>query len=206
MRRQRRTDPRSGDARGAAVTRKPVDAAIRDLAARQHGVLTRAQLLELGFAPGAVDRSLKAGRLQTLQRGVYVLGPVLPPLAREMAAVMSCGHLAVLSHRTAAHHWHLLLHPARSNDPIEVTVAGRDPGARPGVRIHRVRSLEPDEVTKLQRIPITTPARTLLDLAAGNRLENSSALSLRQLGGAWSPVPVCALSLPGTRVAAARPR
>jgi very-short-patch-repair endonuclease len=136
---------------------------MHDLAARQHGVATRKQLIECGLRPGAIDRRLRTGRLRPLQRAVYLMGPVAPPHARHMAAALSCGPGAVLSHRTAASLWRLLSYPADSD--IDVTVPERDPGTRPGVRVHRVRVLGTDEVRTWQRIPITTPERTLLDIA-----------------------------------------
>jgi very-short-patch-repair endonuclease len=81
-----------------------------------------------------------------------------------MAAVLACGNGAVLSHRSAAALWSVGPYTI-DGDPIDVTVVGPRRGCRPGIRAHHVRSLEGDEVTTLQRIPITAPARTLLDLA-----------------------------------------
>ena len=135
------------------------------LARRQRGVVTRAQLVGLGFDPRAIDRRLAVGRLNRLHRGVYALGPIAVPEAAEMAAVLACGEGAVLSHRSAAALWHLLPQPAKQG-PIDVTVPRSRSTHRPGIRIHRAGSLRPDEATKLRGIPITTPARTLLDLAA----------------------------------------
>ncbi|MGH2962145.1 MAG: DUF559 domain-containing protein [Solirubrobacterales bacterium] len=154
----------------------------RRIAARQHGVVTRAQLLELGFEPGAIDRRLEADRLRALHRGVYLMGSIAPPFALEMAAVLSCGAGAVLSHRCAASLWRLLSDGANATE-IEVTVAGRDPGRRPGVRVHRVRSIGRDEVRAFRGIPITTAARTALDLAAivsQRELEQAVAEVLRR--------------------------
>jgi very-short-patch-repair endonuclease/predicted transcriptional regulator of viral defense system len=180
---QRHTVQRNREPCGAVGARRARERAIRELAARQHGVVTRAQLLELGVEPGAIDRRLTADRLRALHRGVYLVESIAPPRAREMAAVLSCGEGAVLSHRSAVAVWQMLPHPAQLPD-VEVTVAGRDPGRRPGVRVHRVRSLERDEVRTCQRIPITTPARTLLDLAAyGSRRELEQAAAEAQRRG-----------------------
>src|SRR5215211_1358624 len=164
MRGQRRTGRGTGKACGAVVARPELERAVNDLAARQHAVVTRAQLIKLGLRPGAIDRRIRSGRLRALQRGVYLLGPTTPVHAPFMAAVLSCGERAVVSHRSAASLWQLLSRPADSD--IDVTVPGRDPGSRPGVCVHRVRLLGPDEVRTCQRIPITTPERTLLDIAA----------------------------------------
>jgi very-short-patch-repair endonuclease len=150
----------------AAGTRSAASARqVAALARRQHGVITRPQLIELGMKPRAIDRRVAAERLTALHRGVYLVGPVQPPLAREVAAVLACGRGAALSHGSAVWLWGLrpgLRGPAR----VEVIVAGREPGTRAGVALHRVRTLGRDEITTRDRIPVTTPARTLLDFAA----------------------------------------
>jgi very-short-patch-repair endonuclease len=69
----------------------------------------------------------------------------------------------VFSHRSAAWLWRLL--PAATGR-VELTVAGRDSRSRPGIRVHRVRDLDRREIRKLGGIPITSPARTIFDLAA----------------------------------------
>jgi hypothetical protein len=89
------------------------------LAARQHGVLTRPQLLALGFDAGAITYRLKVGRLHALHRGVYAVGDRPPsPLARAIAAVFACGPDAALSHRSAAALWRIL---PKWHRPAEVT-------------------------------------------------------------------------------------
>lgn len=97
-----------------------------------------------------------------------------------MAAVLACGAGAYLSHRSAAHLWSLTPHLPRPRT-ADVTVVGRDPSpAR--VRVHRVRHLPGGETTRHKRIPVTTPARTLLDLAPLLRrsdLEQAVAVALR---------------------------
>jgi very-short-patch-repair endonuclease len=115
--------------------------------------------------PNAVDRRLKSQRLKRVHTGVYLVGPVMPPRAREMAAVLACGERSVLSHRSAAALWKLLPYPA--NSLVDVTVPIVDRGrSRRGIRVHRVQRLETDETTRCDGIPTTTPARTILDLAA----------------------------------------
>jgi very-short-patch-repair endonuclease len=138
--------------------------ATANLASRQHGVITRRQLVSLGLSEDQTDNRLKTGRFQALHRGVYLLGAVAPPHAPVMAAVLACGRGAVGSHRTAAVLWLLL--PARQSQVPEVTVAGRNPQRRRGIRIHRVAMLDPSEVGTCKGIPVTSPARTLLDIAA----------------------------------------
>jgi hypothetical protein len=83
---------------------------------------------------------------------------------REMAAVLACGPQAVISHRSAAVLRQLVI-PARASLPIDVTVRARDRRRRPGVRLHRSQDLDPDEITLVDGIPVTSSARTLLDLA-----------------------------------------
>jgi very-short-patch-repair endonuclease/predicted transcriptional regulator of viral defense system len=143
-----------------------VDSTIESAAARQHGVVTRRQLLDRGLSPAAIARRTANGRFRAIHRGVYLVGPTPPPLAPVMAACLACGPNAVASHRTAANIWDI--------DPTAPRGRGRRPDVavrsgkrRPnGVRVHRLATLDDDEVTTCHGIPVTTPARTLLDLAA----------------------------------------
>lgn len=145
---------------------------IATLAGRQHGVVARFQLLEAGLTSGMVKRRVRAGRLQPIHRGVYLrgslVGPLEPPRARAMAAVLACGTGAVVSHESAARLWDLL-RPGRARTPIHVTVPGADRGRRPGIRPHRVAALPDIDLTVVEGIPVTAPARTLVDLAASVR-------------------------------------
>jgi very-short-patch-repair endonuclease len=143
-----------------------IERGIADLAARQHGVVTRQQLLALGLSAKAIRHRLNTGRLHQLYRGVYLVGHTSAPThAPEMAATLACGEAAVLSHRSAAHLWQLLHYSAHARLP-EVTVPGRNPDARPDIRIYRVKSLDRRDVTRRLEISVVTPARALLDLAA----------------------------------------
>jgi hypothetical protein len=134
---------------------------LEDLAAKQQGVVTRAQLQDAGVGRGAIARWLGNGRLQPCHPGVYGLGH-LPssPLTAASAAVHACGLHTALSHRSAAALWGIL--PAW---PEVVEVTGRGYRVVAGVRFHRTRSLLRREVTRREGINVTTPARTLLDLA-----------------------------------------
>jgi very-short-patch-repair endonuclease/predicted transcriptional regulator of viral defense system len=150
-----------------------VDIAISEIAASQHGLVTRAQLLAAGHRANAIHRRVLRGYLRPLQRGVYQVGPVAAPLGRIMAAVLaSSGGRgaaragAVVSHHTAAG-LRRLQSPKPAAEPVDVLVPGMARGRRPGVRAHRVDRLEADETALLEGIPVTTAARTLLDLAAG---------------------------------------
>ena len=132
---------------------------ISDLAASQYGVITRRQLLQLGFSRRKVDRLMRSGWLRSLHHGVYVIGPRLNAHGRWLGAVLACGPNSVLSHRSAADHWGLLA----VGSLIEIS-APRSRVRRPGIVIHRVRLHEEDRV-RHEGIPVTSVARTLLDLA-----------------------------------------
>jgi very-short-patch-repair endonuclease len=150
---------------GDKVATRLVDAEIAALAARQHGVVATRQLAALGLGRKAVAKRAAAGRLHRVHRGVYAVGhPVLSANGRRMAAVLACGPGAVISHASAAALWEIRPTSATRLDVTVPTTAGR--AKRPGVRVHRISSLRDDEVTEHQAIRVTTPARTLLDLAS----------------------------------------
>jgi very-short-patch-repair endonuclease len=130
---------------------------IAKLVDRQHGVVTRGQLIDAGLGPGCIGGRVRRRRLLPVQRGVYRVGP-LSPQVRIMAAVLTCPG-AVASHGSAGFLWDLAPHPGEAH-----ITAARAGANRPGIRRHR-SELEADEVTTLHGIPLTTPARTLLDLA-----------------------------------------
>lgn len=131
------------------------------LAGLQHGVVARAQLAELGFGRHAIAQLLKRGRLLPLHRGVYAVGHRnLTRNGARMAAVLAAGPGAALSHRSAAALWGIR---ESSRAAIEITVPRER--RRPGLTLYRAQ-LPADERTSRHGIPVTTPARTLLDLAA----------------------------------------
>src|SRR4051794_24166826 len=132
------------------------------LARRQHDVLTHAQLLELGFTAHAINHRLRKGRLHRVHRGVYAVGR--PQLTREgewMAAVLSCGPGAVLSHASAAALWGIRNREGRQ---IEVSVPASRAPCRRGIRVHRRAALIADDVTKHHAILVTSPVCTLIDV------------------------------------------
>jgi very-short-patch-repair endonuclease len=134
------------------------------VAARQYGVVSRSQVLAAGVGVTGIDERLRTERLRRLHRGVYALGH--RELRREghwLAAVLACGPGAVLSHADAAALWNMR---GSASAFVDVTVqsrAGRQ--RRRGVRVHRSGRLGADQVTVHRGIPVTTLARTLLDLA-----------------------------------------
>jgi Protein of unknown function (DUF559) len=112
-----------------------------------------------------ISRRVAAGRLRLLRRGVYAWGH--DRLRREgilIAAVLACGRGAALSHHSAAAHWGLL-QTARA--AVDLTVEAKGGRARRrGIDLHVVRRLDARDVTVHEGLPVTTVARTLVDLAA----------------------------------------
>jgi hypothetical protein len=137
-----------------------IDAAIARIAARQHGAITLLQLLAVGLTRSGVARRVRSGRLHRIHRGVYAVGhPHLSREGRWMAAVLAAGEGSGLSHLTAAVHlkaWRRALTGIDVIAPTHRTI--------PGVRLHRSRNLDPRDITIFRGIPVTTMARTLVDL------------------------------------------
>jgi hypothetical protein len=139
-----------------------MDPQIAALAGRRHGVVSRAELLALGFTARQIEHRRAAGHLHVLHRGVYAVGHrVLGADGWWMAATLASG--GALSHVTAAAAWDWMPVGAM----IHVTVDGY-PGrkTRRGIQIHRSGTLEPGDITTLSGIPVTAPIRTILDVAA----------------------------------------
>jgi hypothetical protein len=150
------------------------------LGASQHGLVSGAQLGGLGFTADGRHHLVESGRLFPVRRGVYRLCGSVPTWRSEaLAAVMAAGAGAVLSHRTAATLWGLLDH-RRETGPFEITV-GRH-ARLSGVVAHRHR-LRADEVTSRYGIPVTVPARTLVDLAESIGVEELGQLVDEALRG-----------------------
>jgi very-short-patch-repair endonuclease/predicted transcriptional regulator of viral defense system len=173
---------------GVAMPAGDTDARILLLASSQHGIVTRSQLMHAGVPEHAIEYRLKKGRLCRLHRGVYRTGPVAAAYHREVAAVLACGERAVLSHDSASA---LLGLTPRHGDtgrvqprtaPVDVTGPRTLRGPGHGVRLHRTNRIEPDEIRRRHGIPVTSPARTLLDLASigVRRLERIVARAERQ--------------------------
>jgi very-short-patch-repair endonuclease len=177
--------------------------AINQIAAAQHGVITRNQLQTAGLTPKMIRTRIRSGRFAPLHYGVYAIGAPLSRHGAHLAAVLACGPTAVLSHRSAAILWEIL--PAESADgPPEVTVPRSRRGAEmAGIQHHRVKHLLECDRAVHQGIPVTSPLRTLLDLAAiasrggtrepgGERQAALHAPSPHPRSGAglpWGPTP-----------------
>lgn len=148
------------------MTPLPRDHRIADIADLQCGVVSRRQLDDVGIGPGAVDHRVANGRLHRLHRGVYVVGhTALVDGAREWAAVLACRGRAVVSHRSAAERWGMLRRAAQP-EPVEVTVVGRRGAHRPGIVVHTRRRDAQEDWEVHEGLPLTSAARTVLDLAA----------------------------------------
>jgi very-short-patch-repair endonuclease len=170
---------------GSAIV---ADRSVAAVAARQFGVVKYQQLVACGLSRDQVGHRVAAGHLRRLWRGVYAFGPQqLTGEGRLIAAVLACGPGAVLSHRSAAAHWELLQTAAARVDVTVPRSGGRT--ERPGIRLHCPRRLDPEDVTERNGIPITTVARTLVDLCA--------VVNDRQLERALEQAYVLRLLAPG---------
>jgi predicted transcriptional regulator of viral defense system len=185
------------------------DRVIATLANAQHGVVARAQLLERGLTTRQIERRVGARRLFRLYYGVYAVGHRrLTVEGSWMAAVLACGPGAVLSHITAAIAWDLR---RLASGLIHVTVpttAGRE--RRAGIRLHRSATLTTQDVTEIRGVPVTSVARTIIDLSRtlkGRALEqivdradqcglvdfqalrSANSASLQAVLGGYAPAP-----------------
>ena len=141
-----------------------IDHLIAQVAAPRGGVITRARLRALGLTDAAIDHRVRTGRLHLVHRGIYLVGhPHLCGHAHRWAALLASGPGAVLSHRSAASLWDMLYAPATVVHITVPTQAGRK--RRSGIRLHRSVTLT-DETDLRDGFPVTSMARTLLDIAA----------------------------------------
>ncbi len=155
---------------GLLGVRRPIrvsgtrDERIATIARHQRGRVTRAQMIAAGVSQDAIDRMVRRGFLHRQHRGVYTVGHNAPiPLGDETAALLACGEHAVLSHHTAALLHRLIPH---GDGRIHVTIRGRHGPNPGGVTVHRTRRLNRSDVATVERLPVTTPTRTVLDLAS----------------------------------------
>jgi very-short-patch-repair endonuclease len=138
-------------------------AAAWQLARDQHGVVARRQLLAIGFSSKAIAHRLETGRLRPIRRGVYTVElPRGGDEQRWMGAVLACGDDAALSHRSAAALWGI---GQERWGVIDVSVRLRSPRRAAGVKVRRRLPLADADLTRHRGIPVTIPARTILDMA-----------------------------------------
>jgi very-short-patch-repair endonuclease/predicted transcriptional regulator of viral defense system len=129
----------------------------------QHGLVTREQLIAVGYSRHAIAHRVARGRLHRLRPGVYAVGR--PEITRDgewMAAVLSCGPEAVLSHQSAAALWRIRRESERA---IHVTTPPRCDCRQADLVAHRRSALAASDVCRHRGIPVTTPVRTLIDIA-----------------------------------------
>ena len=167
-------------------------------AARQHGLVTKAQLTELGAGRGLIRSHVATGRLERLRTGVYRVGGA--PMSREqavMAAVLEAGPGVVVSHHTAAWLWGL--RGFAMGDRIDLMTLRERPRTR-GVRGHTTAHLPDSDRTRLRGIPVTTAERSLVDASGAvhpwvlRRVIDDGVrrkiLSYRKLERCFADVPV----------------
>lgn len=150
------------------------DRTLGALAAGQHGVVARRQLLAAGIAPSMIKRRQSTGHLVPVHRGVYAVGHArLTRYGHWMAAVLAAGEGAVLSHRDAAA-LHGLCRPG-DHRRVHVTTPARAAGTAK-VQVHRTSVLDARrDVAVVEGIPATSVARTLVDLAGVVRRDRLAA-------------------------------
>lgn len=141
-----------------------IDRLVAVLARRQHGTFTHAQAAELGAGRSVIRRRVETGRWERVHTGVYRLAGSQPSWHQQLlAACLAWGPDSVISHFSAAPLWRLI---GFMPGPIELCVPRERKRAVRGCVVHRPRLLPAVDVTVIGTIPVTTPARTLVDLAA----------------------------------------
>ena len=137
------------------------------VAGRQHGVITRTQAMEAGLSRSAIHRLTDDGPWETILPGVYLLARAtgVDALWRQKLAALALwiGIGCALSRCAAGALWQL-----DGIDPgvVEISTTRHIQTARPDFSVHRVRSLPARDVRKLDGLPVTSVARTIVDLAA----------------------------------------
>jgi very-short-patch-repair endonuclease len=139
--------------------------------------VAKRQLAAIGVGDRTIERWLSVGRLHEINRCVYAVGhELVNRRGRWLGAVLACGEGAVLSHGSAAALWGLT---GTRGSVIDVSSPRGNQGRErwPGIRLHRCRFHDANERTERGRIPVTSVARTLFDLA--------EAVDFGRLGKAW---------------------
>ncbi|HEV2757626.1 MAG TPA: type IV toxin-antitoxin system AbiEi family antitoxin domain-containing protein [Actinomycetota bacterium] len=141
----------------------PPDERVLRLAGRQHGVVIRQQVIEAGVTKSMLERRIRHGRFVRLHPGVYaVAGAPRTFEQRCFAAAAWGGAGAVVSHETAAHLWRMTEAPPSGSDVSSPRKRTRPP---PSIRMHLSSDLRGRDKGRLRNVPVTSPARTLVDVA-----------------------------------------
>jgi very-short-patch-repair endonuclease len=171
--RRLRRDPRDKSAFRA-------DPAIAEVAARQWGVLSTAELIAIGMTRSSILRRHRRGHLHPLHPGVWAVGHAMPPWeGRMLAAVKACGPTALLSHYSASELFGFVDRLERCPDVTVTTGSHRAPR---GIAAHRTGALDRIDRREHLGVPVTSPARALLDLAATVNARRTRAAVRRALG------------------------
>jgi hypothetical protein len=156
-------DPPRACAQSGRIDRfeRTPDAVIALIAARQHGVVSLAQLRRARLSDGQIRSRLRRGRLHRIHHGVYAVGHARLALPGRLWAVVLATK-GTLSYRTAAALWDLM--PWHTG-PLHVTSSG-SVRTTPTIRVHRSRTLTVGDITRDPQhgLPVTTPSRTIIDL------------------------------------------
>ncbi len=135
--------------------------------------MTWDQLRHLGLGPGAIEHRVKRGLLHRLHPGVFCWGTLIEsPWVRARAALYACGRGAIVTHDAACGLIDIRTHPRGA---IDITVIGRRV-RRTGIRAHNVAKIARGDVRQIRGIPVSSPARALLEIAPG--------LTMRELADA----------------------
>ncbi|HWT91381.1 MAG TPA: type IV toxin-antitoxin system AbiEi family antitoxin domain-containing protein [Solirubrobacteraceae bacterium] len=139
------------------------DRRVAEVASRQRGIVTLADLHAAGLTRNEIRRRVERGWLHRVHRGVYKVGHLADiPFAAETAALLACGSFAVATHRSSSAVLKLLPPP----ELPEITLIGGRDARHPGIVIHRSTTLTRKDVWVREGLRITNPRRTLADLAA----------------------------------------
>jgi very-short-patch-repair endonuclease len=161
------------DAQGVRSDNESAEARIAAIADVQFGVFSRWQALEQGFSERQIQSRLSGKRWESRLRGVYrIVGASQTVQQSAMACALYAGEGALVSHGTAGSLWGLA--NVRAND-VELWVPSPKRSDVHGLTIHRGTRLDRADRTRLGPIPITTVARTLIDLSA--RMEDAPLLA-----------------------------
>ena len=143
----------------------PLDLRVAAVAARQESLITRRQLAEVGMGRGGIERRRAGGGLHRVHREVFLVGP--PPVSergRLVAALLACDPGTLISHASGLHLWGVVPQVAGA---VHVTRPGRDRLRHHGITVHVTTQLDPVDVRHRHGLPVTAPARTIIDAAPG---------------------------------------
>jgi very-short-patch-repair endonuclease len=139
-----------------------VDRLVGVVAAQQDSVVTWDQLRHLGLGAGAIEHRVRRGLLHRLHPGVFCWGTLIEsPWMRARAALYACGRGSIVTHDAACGLIDIRRHPEGA---IDITVIGRRV-RRTGIRAHKVARVARGDVRTIRGIPVSSPARALLEIA-----------------------------------------